>query len=186
MTGTRSIRIEVIASVTNADPDEVLGDSLHPLLKPFSEAGWGLGVLISREVHDYDEWTRGEIAQGDADEERGYRRAVVNLVDPAHHEIDMLEPRPPRGDLTPAGRLMWYREHQAGEQGWKVGERVCRRENVFAPDSPMMSGTVSRRYSEPNDPELYEVTWHQRDGVDIEPLVCVGFLRNSLRRPGPS
>lgn len=119
----RRIRIDVVVDVTKADPDEVLRSALHPLLTPFSEAGWGLGTLISRDVHDYAEWARGEIATGDAEEERGYRRAVVNLVDPAHHEIDMLEPCPPRQIvvghqqdvqvLTPAGRLMWYREHRS-------------------------------------------------------------------------
>lgn len=113
----KRIRIEVVADVTpnKADFDEVLRNGLHPLLKPFSEGGWGLGILISRYVHDYDEWVKGELATDDAAEARGYRRAVVNLVEPAHKAIDLLEPCPPMeadgATLTPAGRLAWYREH---------------------------------------------------------------------------
>lgn len=72
----------------------------------------------------------GESAVDEAEEARGYHRAVVTLVEPAHQAIDLLEPCPPREvegqKLTPAGRVEWYREHRfqrrrprPGDNNWE-------------------------------------------------------------------
>ena len=66
------------------------------------------------------------------------------------------------------------------QTGWKVGDTVYRPINVYKSDSPIRRGIVTRRYSEPGYPELYEVTWTVEGGRPIEPLVCVGFLRHGL------
>lgn len=49
-------------------------------------------------------------------------------------------------------------------------------------ESPIRAGYVTRVYSEPGYPELYEVTWHTENGRRIDPLVCVGYLRHGLDR----
>jgi len=47
---------------------------------------------------------------------------------------------------------------------WRIGDRVCRHEDVFNRSSTLMVGTVIERYSDTVSkfgpyPELYEVEW---------------------------
>lgn len=42
-----------------------------------------------------------------------------------------------------------------------VGDRIVRREDVFNEDSRLMHGTVTRRYSNYSESELYEVFWDE-------------------------
>lgn len=76
------LRVECIVDVSPnkvGDPAELLRNGMHPGLSRFSDAAWGIGALVARNVTDDAEWTKGEIAQQEADRRDGARAAIAEL-----------------------------------------------------------------------------------------------------------
>jgi hypothetical protein len=76
------LRVECIIDVSPdkvGDPAALLRNGMHRGLSRFSDAAWGIGALVSRHVMDDAEWTKGEIAQQEADRRDGARAAIVEL-----------------------------------------------------------------------------------------------------------
>ncbi len=109
-----------------ADFDSVRTNMCHRLRTPFVEGAWAIGSLDSLDVLDYQDWHKAEADSARQERTRadqsGYERAKHTLVEPAHAELDNLEPKPPRyrvpgneaRKLTPAARIEWYRHYLNG------------------------------------------------------------------------
>lgn len=69
---------------------------------------------------------------------------------------------------------------------WRVGQKVKRRQDVFARHGAWMHGVVVERYAGHGHDELYRVRWENIGRKKLYPPTFEGgFLRHGLKADGP-